>query len=121
MVKQVMILSLFLVGLACGPLAAEQLGDPLRPPGASSTGARKASQRQVVWTLGAVLISPQRSVAMINGQAVQLGQHISGYRLVKVEQNRVVLQKNQKQIVVRRSGTGLKKGLPSEGTMKGSR
>lgn len=121
MVKKIIILSLLLAGLTCGSLAAEQLGDPLRPPGSSSAVARKAPQRQVVWTLGAVLISPQRSVAMINGQAVQLGQHISGYRLVKVEQSRVVLQKNQKQIVVRRSGTGLKKGLPLEGAMKGSR
>lgn len=123
MVKQILILSL-LVGLACGPLAAEPLRDPLRPlgPGSSSVAAGGgSSQQQVTWKLGAVLISDQRSVAMINGRAVQLGHRIAGYRLVKVEPNRVILQKNQKRVVVRRSGTGLKKVLPPEETMKGSR
>ena len=120
MVKELVLVSLLLAALSAS-VAAEPLQDPLRPPGVGSkTAAHKATPRKMSWSLDAVLVSPQRSVAIINGQPLQLGGEIAGYRLVKIDSGSVVLQKKQKKVVVRRSGTGLKKALPQRDVTKGS-
>lgn len=71
--------------------AAAELPDPTRPP--LSSGAvvhRKGPPRK--WQLTSLLISPERKVAVINGQVVRVGDSINGARLVSIEPGRALLQ-----------------------------
>ncbi|MDB4470791.1 hypothetical protein N9063_00745 [Deltaproteobacteria bacterium] len=123
MVNRIILLALL---LSFGTLlhAAETGGlkDPLRPLGyrAPTVTAQKAEPKTDEWRLGAVLISPERAVAVINGQSLQVGELFEGYKLVKIESTKVLLKKKQKQIVLHRSGTGLKKAFSSRDVAKGS-
>lgn len=92
----------------------EALVDPMRPqnfkPKSSiSSGAAESRIKAQSWRLTTVLIAEQRSVAVINGKALQLGEQIEGYRLVEVEADRVLLKKGTSRIQLRRTGTGLVK------------
>jgi hypothetical protein len=106
--------------------AAERggLSDPLRPlgyhPPAVSASQAAAVAKPINWHLSAVLHSAARSVAVINGRPLQLDDEIDGYRLVKIEPASVLLQKKQEKIVLRRSGTGLKKAFPLRDVEKGN-
>ena len=106
---------------------ADRLQDPLRPanyqaPKTDSTAAEKSAEKKSDnWLLSTVLTSKQRSVAVINGQPLTVGEQFEGYKLIKIEPTKVLLQKNKKQIVLRRAGSGLKKASVTEGVMKGSR
>lgn len=94
-------------------MAAEQpLRDPLQPSGYRTVAqpvATKASVNTADWALGAVLLSEQRRVAIIDGQPLQLGDRYKGYRLDSVEADRVVLTNGTGRVVLRRAGSGLKK------------
>jgi len=111
-VKRILLLSLLLPTIA---LAAEKnpLKDPLRPlksqGSAASSVAKKPVELQPDWRLGAVLVAADRAVAIINGQALQVGDRLHGYQVKQIEPGRVLLKKGQKKLVLRRSGTGLKK------------
>jgi MSHA biogenesis protein MshK len=96
---------------------ADTLRDPLRPvhyqvakKGADGSAVKKQPQS---WQLSAVLISRDRTVAVVNGQSMQVGDQIDGYKLLKIEPAKVLLQDKQKQIVLHRSGTGMKKAVSS--------
>ncbi len=111
-VKRILLLSLLLPTIA---LAAEKnpLKDPLRPlksqNSAVSSVVKKPAESQLDWRLGAVLVAADRAVAMINGQALQVGDRLHGYQVKQIEPGSVLLTKGQKKLVLRRSGTGLKK------------
>lgn len=117
-----------LVLLTCGPMlvaAADVLKDPLRPiryqaPVAEQAVDSGAEQQRLDWRLSGVLISAERSVAIINGQSMQVGDLFEGYKLIKIEAGEVLLQSKQKQIVLRRAGTGLKKASSFLDVTKGS-
>ncbi len=106
---------------------AGRLQDPLRPayyqaPQTDSTAAGPSAETTPKnWLLSTVLTSKQRSVAVINGQSLVLGEWVEGYKLIKIEPTKVLLQKNKQQIVLRRAGSGLKKTSVTEGVVKGSR
>jgi type II secretory pathway component PulC len=61
------------------------------------------------WKLTAVLLSDTRSVAVVNGQSMQLGDVLDGYTLMTIHKDRVVLNGKGRKLVIERSGTGLKK------------
>jgi type II secretory pathway component PulC len=65
--------------------------------------------KTATWKLTAVLLSEQRSVAVINGQSLQPGDELEGYTLRSIHEDRVVLTGEGKKLVLQRSGTGLKK------------
>lgn len=115
---------LCLLVLLCGPVSAAETGrlqDPLRPVRYQAPVVeKKAEVERQNWSLSAVLLSADRAVAVINGQSLQLGDLLDGYRLVKIEPGKVLLRKNRKQIVLSRSGTGLKKISSFERVKKGS-
>lgn len=70
---------------------AQQFADPTRPP---TRGA--AAPRQSVAApsrLQSVLISPSRSVAIIDGRSVRLGERVGDAILVSVEPSQVTLQR----------------------------
>jgi len=115
---------LCLLALLCGPVSAAETGrlqDPLRPVRYQAPAVeKKAEVERRSWSLSAVLLSADRAVAVINGQSLQLGDLLDGYRLVKIEPEKVLLRNNRKQVVLYRSGTGLKKISSFERVKKGS-
>jgi hypothetical protein len=124
-VKELLLCSL-LLSLGTSLPAAENgaLHDPLRPldyrPSVTSSAAKPVALKASEWRLGAVLVSTERQVAVINGQSLQVGDLFDGYELVEIESSQVVLQKKQKTVVLRRSGTGLKKAFSSRDVTTGS-
>lgn len=68
--------------------ASGEVGDPFQPPAVQrSAGPGLMSPAQFLsdHKLTAVLTGGEVGVAMVNGQAVRVGQEISGYRLVRVD------------------------------------
>lgn len=100
----------------CLAAESEQLVDPMRPlryqAPAPATSIEKTIQKQVdttAWQLTAVLVSAERSVAVINGKLLQKGENLKGYRLVKILPDKVLLKNKDEKIILSRAGTGLKK------------
>ncbi|MBV8802165.1 MAG: hypothetical protein JO131_04245 [Gammaproteobacteria bacterium] len=60
--------------------SAELLQDPTRPPGyiTGDTGFVAA------WQLDAVIIAPDRAIAIINGEAIKVGEQIKGNKLINI-------------------------------------
>ena len=78
------------LAIAAGPAAAaETLRDPTQPPGAAETGAGGEAAGPV---LQAILISPDRKVAIIDGRAVALGGKVGSERLVSISETEVRLK-----------------------------
>ncbi len=92
-----------------------RLVDPLRPLSYQVpqvvAGKKQPQLNTDSWILSAVLISSERSVAVINGQFLQQGDRFEGYRVREIRNNEVVLQKKKHKVLLRRSGTGLKKSI----------
>ena len=108
---------------------SEQFVDPMRPiryqtPVVTTLSMEKNNQKQVdtkAWQLTAVLISAERSVAVINGKPLQEGEIFHGFRLVKIMPDQVLLKNKQRKLVLRRSGTGLKKISVNKDVGKGGK
>lgn len=124
MVKRVAVIGLLLLfSVSLHAAEPNALRDPLQPLGyqaQQTSTVQQAVSRTAEWRLGAVLISPERAVAVVNGRSLQVGDLLEGYKLVKIEPTSVLLQKKQKQIVLHRSGTGLKKAFSPQSVAKGS-
>ncbi len=113
---------LLLLLLAKGAIAAPPaLLDPMRPIEYSPVVAVKEKLHLQELELTGVLISRAREVAIINGDSLQRGDTIAGYRLEKIEADKVLLKNRQGKLVLRRAGTGLKKISPQKGIEKGSK
>lgn len=84
-----------LIMLACaslfaGAALAQPLRDPTRPPG---VGGESAPAEAVAPTrLQSVLISPHRSVAVIDGRAVSVGERVGGAKVVAISAAEVTLE-----------------------------
>lgn len=74
------------------------LADPTRP-GVSPAGEAKVRvEKADALTLNSTLVSPQRRVAVINGQVMQKGQMVAGATLVAVEPGFVLLHRGGEKI-----------------------
>jgi MSHA biogenesis protein MshK len=83
---------ILLAAAAFAPAAAQSLSDPTRPP--ASLGSGHDGGRQSVASgpvLQSVLISPERKVAIISGQAVKLGEKFGDARVTKITESEVML------------------------------
>ncbi len=127
MAKNVIFLLTLLVGFADGTLLAEDqllLRDPMRPerfqPPESLVAQKKLAGKEQapVWKLKAILISDTRSVAVIDGRLLQVGDEMEGFKLERIDSDRVTLTKKNKKVVLRRTVSGLKRILVEK---KGSR
>lgn len=78
-------------------VASEVLLDPTRP-GIATGGGRPTEAQVTKWVLTSTLISPHRSVAIINDQVVLVGQEVDGARLVAIKPGRVLLSRAGKKI-----------------------
>ncbi|HZW21676.1 MSHA biogenesis protein MshK [Noviherbaspirillum sp.] len=76
---------------------AETLVDPTRPPAAVSAGDVRGPAAEEGPVLQSILISPVRTVAIISGQTVRVGDRIGDAQVAKITENEVIL----------RSGKGL--------------
>ena len=110
-----------------GAATSEQFVDPMRPVNYQNSAAKTSivGKKERVstkgWKLLAVLTSTERSVAVINGRSLQLGDHLEGFKLVKIDPDKVVLKNKQTTLVLRRAGTGLKKMSANKDIRKGSK
>lgn len=91
-----------------------RLQDPLRPisyatPQAETVKPQLPPEPEVTWQLSAVLVSPARLVAVLNGRSVQVGDQISGFRVAEISRDRVILRRKKQRKIVHRETTGLKK------------
>ena len=96
-------------------IEAADLSDPMRP----RTYQPPDPQVQVEpdrprvdtdsWRLTGVLLSAERSVAIINGQSLRVGALLDGYRLVELSADRALLRRKGQRVVLTRAATGLKK------------
>ena len=88
-------LLLLLLTLTSGTARAEEpLRDPTRPYSAAPD-ARAASPRFVV---NAIIISPERRVAIVNGRRVAVGGSIAGATVVAIEKDQLTLDVGGKRI-----------------------
>ncbi len=98
-----------------GMAGAAEFTDPMRPLNYqaatvdTSTDTANEKRKTDSWKLTAVLLSDKRSVAVVNGQSLQLGDVLEGYTLKSIYQDRVVLKGKGRKLILERSGTGLKK------------
>jgi MSHA biogenesis protein MshK len=81
------------MAMAACAAAAAPFADPTRPPGASDPGAPSAKGGEVAaLRLESVLIAPDRRIAVINGQAVRVGQRIGDARVLRITETEVALR-----------------------------
>ncbi len=83
--------SALLAGLAASALALAQGADPMRPPeGAGTDGGSVAPAAQS--GVQTVIVRPQgKSVAVINGKQVSVGDRLGDKRVVKISEREIVL------------------------------
>ena len=74
-----------------GATLAQPLADPTRPPMQGPAELRQSEAPSS--RLQSVLISAGRSVAVIDGRAVQLGERVGDATLVSIEPSEVTLQR----------------------------
>jgi hypothetical protein len=98
-----------------GMAGAAEYTDPMRPMNYratmvdTNTDTTNEKKKTDSWKLTAVLLSDKRSVAVVNGQSMQLGDVHEGYTLMGIYEDRVVLNGKGRKLILERSGTGLKK------------
>lgn len=86
-----------LILLALPPVfsnAAQPLRDPFaRPAVAPRAAAPEAQAEPILPQLRAVMVTPGRALANINGQILAVGEWFGDYQLIKVEERGVTLDK----------------------------
>jgi MSHA biogenesis protein MshK len=73
---------------------AQALPDPTRPANQSDWNSGMTATSGPV--LQSVLISPQRKIAIISGQAVSVGEKFGGATLIRISEGSVVLRSDNK-------------------------
>lgn len=96
-----------LFALVAGPVQAQPLNDPMRPPmtvspSTSAQGSSKAIKRSQGngYQLSAIRITKQQRSATINGKTLHIGSHIGTARVTAIQASSVTLQRAGKKITV---------------------
>lgn len=83
--------------LAAIPAVAGEVKDPTRPPSLTPAVAPAAAPSATrPWRLSSVLISPDRRVAVIDGNVLRLGERIDGAELVEIQSHAVKLRRGER-------------------------
>ncbi len=91
-----------LVGLLLlAPLAAGALDDPMRPPSAAPTGARRAAPQEAEFVLSSTYIARDRRAAVINGKRVRVGDRVGDAEVIDILPTQVRLQQRGSELVLR--------------------
>ncbi len=98
------------------------LVDPLRPSHYQPRPQTEQRQEQESlekfrdqFRVTAILRSSDRSVAVINGRPLQIGQVIGDFRLIDIGPDQVVLQKGQQKLTLYRSVSEVQKSPATDG------
>lgn len=71
---------------------ANALNDPMRPPFFDGSGQSSSDKKPVsALKLTMVLHAGNRQVAVVNGETVQVGESVAGYRVLSIKKDRVVV------------------------------
>lgn len=77
-------------GIGTMHVMAAEFNDPTLPPDTASVYTEKNNETKV-WKLSSILASPQRNVAIINGQSVQVGDALAGATVRNIKETVVTL------------------------------
>jgi len=78
--------------LATSQFVQAQLNDPTRPPNIAEEVISEAGEVDTSWDLSSILVSPERRVAIINGQAVKSGDMLAGAEVLNIDATGVKLK-----------------------------
>lgn len=79
------------LSLALGSTTVHAYSDPTRPPNAEAPAAISTTESVSSFNLTAVFISPNQRLAIINDQAIKLGDKIGQYTVTTIDTNAVEL------------------------------
>lgn len=82
-------ISLLIAALVC-PSAQAKLKDPTRPPFFAPVTKTKVTEKL---TLGSILVSPSREIALINGRWLKVGDKIGGNKVIDITANTVKIKR----------------------------
>ncbi len=117
---RIIVFTVTLVVFAGGvkPVPAQELIDPMRPAPYRAPTPVTAEQQQAEMhselQLTAILKGSQRRVAVINGEVLQVGQQIQGYRLIDIDARQVRLQKDGQHLVLSVEAQVMKRSSAAE-------
>lgn len=80
---------LFFSCLLAAQVSFADLRDPTRPENASEYSNANLVQS---WELQAIIISPERKLAIFNGHTLMIGQQVGGFKVVEIHANTVHLE-----------------------------
>jgi MSHA biogenesis protein MshK len=88
------VVALAVIALVAASAVAQALPDPTRPPASLAPAAEPGADApsSMAPTLQSVIVAPNRKIAVINGQAVKLGEKYGDARVVKIAETEVVLK-----------------------------
>ncbi len=94
---------LLLLTMGAAVAALEGLTDPMQPPvaPAATPTAEPGDAPPVVWQLQGIRIDQRRRSALINGQSVAVGEEVDGAKVLKIENDSVVIQSGEKPSTLR--------------------
>ena len=92
-----MLSALLTAGVAGGQEAG--VDDPMRPFSQPQTAGGPTTDEQAA-VLTAVVISPSRRIAVINGKLLREGDEIAGRRIDRIESRSVVLSRNDNSVEI---------------------
>lgn len=84
------ILRLMFLGTLSMLAGASTFPDPTRPPGFNAIQTKTTSPQQLQLT--AIFIYPTYKVAIVDGQAIKIGDHIGEYTVTNIDLNAVELE-----------------------------
>ena len=100
--------------LCAGPVFAQTLTDPTRPPAEISSSGVVQTVPQKDSGLQTIIISPTRRAAIINGRTVELGAKLGDARLVGISESVAVLESAQgRQVLALFPGVEINRKQPS--------
>jgi len=95
------LLLLTISAAAAPPL--EGLTDPMQPlvAPAATASTESGDTPPTVWQLQGIRIDQRRRSALINGQSVAVGEEVDGAKVLKIENDSVVIQSGEKPSTLR--------------------
>ena len=80
---------------------AAPFADPTRPPASEAAPAAGSASGEGAPRLESVLIAPDRRIAVINGQAVRVGERIGEARVLRITETEVALREGKSTQILR--------------------
>ena len=102
---------LLVTTLCSAALAADPsvVHDPMRPFDFVSAGASAAVPGAPRYDLTAIVISPTRRIAVLNGKSRAEGDRVDGAEIVRIDPHSVALRKGSEELVIHLGGVQLGK------------